>query len=64
MEDGDDLESLQAELAAGARNTARELISGQPDLNRVEVLDARAAVLREKIRLLTPWRSDESDLWR
>lgn len=63
MAEADDLESLQDELATVARSTARELISGQPDLNRVEELDARAAVLREKFRLLTPRRSDDYDLW-
>jgi len=64
LEDGDELKSLQDELAAVARSTAKELISGQPDMDRVEELDSKAAVVREKIRLLTPRRSDDYDLWR
>ena len=63
LEDENDLDALREELARVALGAARELISSDPEMERVEVLDAQAAVLRERIKKLTPPRRDVSDLW-
>ena len=56
------LERLHLEAAWVARRIAQELLQRYPDAAEIARLDARAAVLRQRIRALSPRRSDDL-LW-
>jgi hypothetical protein len=56
------LERLHLEAAWVARRIARVLLQRHPDAAELERLDARAAVLRQRRRALSPRRSDDF-LW-
>lgn len=64
MDNETELHALHVQLAAVAREIARELIREQPDADRVAELDADREVLLARIRRATPPRDQEYDLIR